>query len=392
MTRKPLLAIVTSHPIQYNAPLFQLLTERNRVTCRVFYTWGKSAMADKFDPGFGKVIEWDLPLLDGYDYEVLENTAKERGSHHFKGIVNPDLIHRIDQFGPDAILVFGWAFQSHLKVLRHYRKKKVILFRGDSTQLDQASSIKKRIRSLFLKWIYRHIDVALYVGKNNRDYYLNAGLKEDQLVYAPHAIDNRRFSEDEEERERQALLIREKIGIEKEAFVFLYAGKLEPVKNLPLLLKAFVLSGLGDKAKLVIVGNGVLESRLKSEYESRPGIVFMDFQNQAQMPVIYRISNLFILCSRSETWGLSVNEAMACSRAVLVSDHCGCAPDLVVNDKNGFLFKSEDVDDLKDKLLLAFNNRSRLEEMGKVSLEHIKGFSFGAVAQKIEETVEKRVL
>jgi hypothetical protein len=104
--KKKRLAIITTHPIQYNAPLFRLLTERNQITIKVFYTWGKTVLQNKFDPGFGKIIEWDIPLLKGYDYEFLENTADDKGSHRFRGIINPDIINRIDDFRPDAILVF----------------------------------------------------------------------------------------------------------------------------------------------------------------------------------------------------------------------------------------------------------------------------------------------
>src|SRR5215217_7645662 len=135
------LAIVTTHPIQYYAPVFKLLTERKRVDVKVFYTWGTSAQ-HKHDPGFGRTIDWDLPLLEDYDYEWLENTSGNPGSHHFKGIINPDIIDRINAYQPGAILVFGWAYSSHLKVLRYFKGKVPVWFRGDSTLLDESNSIK----------------------------------------------------------------------------------------------------------------------------------------------------------------------------------------------------------------------------------------------------------
>jgi len=65
------LAIITTHPIQYYAPIFKLLSERKKIEICVFYTWGKDALKDKFDVGFGKKIEWDIPLLEGYNYNFL---------------------------------------------------------------------------------------------------------------------------------------------------------------------------------------------------------------------------------------------------------------------------------------------------------------------------------
>ena len=175
--KKKRLAIITTHPIQYNAPLFKLLTQRNIITYQGFlYLGQKQLWKINYDPGFGKIIDWDIPLLEGYDYEFLENTADDKGSHHFRGIINPDIIKRIDAFDPDAILVFGWSFVSHLKVLRHYSKNKMVIFRGDSTLLDKSNYLKDRIRLTILKWVYIFIDYALYVGTNNFNYYKKAGL------------------------------------------------------------------------------------------------------------------------------------------------------------------------------------------------------------------------
>jgi hypothetical protein len=87
MAKQKRLAIITTHPIQYYAPLFKQLAQE--VQLKVFYSWGAHSVA-KNDPGFGKTIEWDIPLLDGYQYAFENNVAKDPGSHHFRGIINPD--------------------------------------------------------------------------------------------------------------------------------------------------------------------------------------------------------------------------------------------------------------------------------------------------------------
>src|SRR5258708_31443071 len=112
------LAIITTHPIQYYAPVFKLLHERGNISIKVFYTWGESAL-NKYDPGFDKNITWDIPLLDGYPYEWVQNAATDPGSHHFKGIVNPGLTDQVKAWQPNAILFYGWAYQGHLKTIRY---------------------------------------------------------------------------------------------------------------------------------------------------------------------------------------------------------------------------------------------------------------------------------
>lgn len=383
------LAIITTHPIQYNAPLFQLLALRKNIAIKVFYTWGDTVLKEKYDPGFQKNIEWDIPLLDGYDYTFIENIAADKGSHHFKGIDNPSLIKQIEKWNADALLVYGWSFKSHLKILRHFKGKKKILFRGDSTLIDETVnfSFKKIARKFFLKWVYTKVDTALYSGTANKQYYKNFGLTDKQLTFAPHAIENERFNQEHE------LGWRNKLAISESAIIFLFAGKLETKKNPGLLLDAFI--ELDEPCTyLLIVGSGVLEQKLKQKWQSLPQtlqqrIVFIDFVNQLAMPSLYNACDVFVLPSQGpgETWGLAVNEAMASGRAVLVSNKCGCAADLVIKGKNGFTFQSGNKEDLKKNILLLVSQKNRLIEMGGQSLSIISQWNFEKVAAAIEAAV-----
>ena len=388
------LAIITTHPIQYNAPLFQLLALRKQIELKVFYTWGETVLTEKYDPGFGKVIDWDIPLLTGYEYEFLENTASDKGSHHFNGIVNPGIIPSIKQYNPDAILVYGWSFKSHLKVMRHFKKKLPVLFRGDSTLLDGVGVLQSLKRTVFLRWIYSFVDIALYVGTNNFNYFKKAGLKDAQLVFAPHAIDNNRFECSSEVCKKEAEAFRDKLSIPSTAFVFLFAGKLEPKKDVGLLLKAFTQSKFDKTVHLIIVGNGPLEKELKSSYQAG-NIHFVDFQNQMSMPAIYEMADAYVLPSKGpgETWGLSVNEAMANGKAIIVSDKCGGAIDLVEEGKNGFIFKSGNLEELSNCLKkMQGLDKNSLEIFKWNSKHQIKNFALDRVAEEIEKTVTNHSL
>ncbi|MFT4806094.1 MAG: hypothetical protein ACI9YE_003325, partial [Psychroserpens sp.] len=224
------LAIVSTHPIQYNAPWFALLAAQ-WIDIKVFYTWSEAKEKVK-DRTFGKEIKWDIPLLKGYNYEFVENIAKKPGSHHFYGIDCPTLINQIKEFEPDAILVFGWKFKSHLKVLRVFHGKISVWFRGDSTLLDEQLGFKTFLRRQVLRWIYSHVDKAFYVGSANKAYFLKHGLKESQLIYAPHAIDNGRFGDDSSKNyELQANEWRERLGFKDQDLVVVFAGKFESKKQ-----------------------------------------------------------------------------------------------------------------------------------------------------------------
>ena len=380
---------------------------------KVFYTWGQ-AQGKVHDKDFGIEREWDIDLLSGYDHVFVKNIATAPGSHHYKGIINPSLNSEVASFQPDKIIVYGWKFNSHLKLLRYFKGKVLLYFRGDSTLLDEPAgfSIKKVMRTLLLQWVYRHVDFVLSPGTASDAYFQNAGLSVRQIIRAPHAVDNARFSgtetpDDLSAYEGSAQHWRKELSIPKDAKVFLFAGKLEPKKDPLLLVKAFArLHQQYPNTHLIMVGNGILEEELK-KMTSTPSpplptsgrlnlsppplpsagkltsITFLPFQNQSIMPVVYRLGDAVVLPSKGpdETWGLAINEAMACGRPVIVSDKCGAAADIVKNTENGFVFKAGDESELlscMEKMILG-DTRS----MGAKAFETVQQFSYASFAAAI---------
>lgn len=383
------MAIVTTHPVQYNAPLFALLAKEPLLEVKVFYTWSQVQQGNKFDPGFGKVIEWDIPLLDGYDYSFVQNRSTSPGTHHFKGIVNPTLNSEIESWKPTAVLVYGWAFSSHLKCIRHFHKKKTVLFRGDSTLLDETKGIKTLLRRIFLRWVYNHINYALYVGTNNKKYFATHGLKQDQLLYAPHAIDNNRFADKTGAYAAEAREMRKRFGFTDEDVVILFAGKFEKKKD-PFFIVNLLKKIQHTKLKALFVGNGDLEVGLKNEAANDNRIVFLGFQNQKLMPVICRVADIFMLPSigPGETWGLALNEAMACGRAVAANEKAGGAVDLIDNGVNGLIFTNSNSTEIEKLIEKALADKSVLIEMGKQSQDKIHQFSFERIVKPIVSLAE----
>ena len=382
------LAVITSHPIQYNAPLFKLLAERKIIQLKVFYTWGGTVTENKYDPGFKKNIVWDIPLLEGYEYEFLENVAKDKGSHHFRGIVNPAIIERVKKYEPDAILVFGWSFVSHLKVIKHFKNKIPVYFRGDSTLLDGISLCKNLARTFLLKYIYNNIDKALYAGENNKKYFLKYGLQEKQLIFAPHAIDNNRFANPDDIYRNEALEWKRELGLQDNDFVLIFSGKLEPKKN-PLFFIELLKNCTDDHLKIIVVGNGVLENELKAFALIDKRLLLIGFQNQQKMPIVYRLADVFILPSvgPGETWGLATNEAMASGCAVMLSEKAGGAIDLVKNGENGIIFNPNDIKKSVNFIEELIGNKNKLIRMKEASKHLIANFSFMHIANTIEELV-----
>lgn len=380
------LAIISTHPIQYYAPLFELMAkEKDFFEVKIFYTCSQK-QKNIYDQKFKKIINWDIPLLKGYNYTFVENQSKSPGTHHFMGIKCPSLIQEIKDWEASHLFIIGWNFHAHLKAMIYFKNKIPVWFRGDSHLLDEKPGIKKIMRRVFLKWVYTHIDKAFYVGTNNKNYYTKHGLKENQLIFAPHAIDNQRFSAPGNLLESKALTWRKELKIQDNDFVILFCGKLEPKKNPLLLLEAFIeLQNQGEKhLKLIFVGSGELEMQLKKKAQNNPDVYFLSFQNQTKMPLVYRLANLYCLPSQGpgETWGLAVNEAMACGRPVIVSNKVGCGPDLI-NAETGLIFESNN----RQALTNAIKKVRSKQYNSKIIQKFISEWSY----QKIIRAIKKNL-
>jgi glycosyltransferase involved in cell wall biosynthesis len=383
---KKKMAIIASHPVQYYAPAFHALSCSDLVEVRVFYTWSQTESGMHADSGFGRTITWDIPLLDGYAYEFVPNIANKPGPDHFFGLRNPTLSRIVEEWGPDVILVYGWKSWAHLTILRRFYRTVPILFRGDSTLLDNQSLLRATLRRIALRWVYRHVDTALAVGKNNRDYFMWCGVPADRIVIAPHSVNNDHFFRTDAGYEKRALSWRLELGIEENALVIVFAGKLQSKKDPNLLLSAFIQADIA--AHLVFVGEGELENNLKAAAKDHQRIHFLPFQNQTLMPAVYRLSNLVVVPSRGpgETWGLVLNEAMASSRAVAASTMVGGARDLIVEGVNGWVFESRSLRGLIAVLReAAALDREQLRLMGERGCNIIQDWSTKESAKRIAD-------
>lgn len=376
------LAIVCSHPIQYYAPWFQFLAKQNNLHIKLFYLWD-FGVTKKEDADFKIPIEWDISLVEGYEYEFVPNISKYPGTHHFRGLNNPSLFDRVVSYSPDAVLLFGYNFLTHLSFLWQWRRKKVpLIFRGDSHRLLYNQGPKEMLKRWAITFLFKQFSAFLYAGKSNHDYFLYHGVAQKKLFYAPHAVDNERFFTNNVDLEKKAQLWRKELGIPQEDTVILFAGKFIEKKRPLDLLHAFLKIGIEKKA-LLFVGAGPLYEKLKNESAGHKNVYFSDFQNQSMMPCVYKAADLIVLPSYGlrETWGLCINEAMCLARAVIVSSHVGCARDLVTPYHNGLIFKAGDVEDLARCLQEALNDKARLKEWGKMGQQIIENYNYEVMTE-----------
>jgi glycosyltransferase involved in cell wall biosynthesis len=384
------LAIITSHPIQYHAPWFRLLSEETLISSKVFYLWD-AGVNRTLDPGFRQAIQWDIPLLAGYDSEFVPNISKKPGTSHFGGLRNPSLLESVKAYVPDAVLMMGYNYASLMHFIWHWQKRDTpLLFRGDSHRLVNKKSVKEWARRKFISSIYQSFAGFLYVGKANYEYFRYHGIQEDRLFFAPHAVDNDRFFA-QHEVSQQAALWKEELRIPKEHAVILFAGKFEAKKRPLDLLEAFLKADI-ENVILLFVGSGPMEQLMRTASKNHPNVRFASFQNQSLMPRTYAIADLFVLPSYgpAETWGLAINEAMCMSCPVIASTHVGCAQDLIHPGENGLIFPAGDIDAFTETLREAFSDMDRLKTWGEKSRRIIEDYSYAQTTRGLINALTQR--
>jgi glycosyltransferase involved in cell wall biosynthesis len=337
------IAILVSHPIQYYAPLFRQLAED--VDLMVFFAHRPTAKEQA--AGFGTSFDWDVDLTDGFPHIFLENGARRPGSDHFAGCDTPEIGQRLLEGRFEGLLTMGWHLKSYVQGLFAAKRLGLpVMVRGDS-HLDTPRSLQKRWgKAIIYPAFLRLFDAALYVGARNYAYYIHYKYPKNRLFFSPHCVDIERFVAHATLDARKSLRV--ELGIADDAFVVLFAGKFQPLKRpLDILRAAAKCRADGCTVEVAMAGGGELENQIVGE-SRRLGVPLhrLGFRNQTQMPAAYAAADCLVLSSESETWGLVVNEALACGRPVIVSDACGCAPDLAADGLVGRVFPIGDVEAL----------------------------------------------
>lgn len=379
------IAFVTSHPIQYQIPVFRELARRQEVELEVLF----AHLPDEKEQGdgFGVDFTWDIPLLEGYPYRILNNVARVPSVTRFSGCDTPEIAQLIGDGGFDAVIVNGWVVKTCLQALRACRRSGTpCLVRGEANHLRPRPWWKKILQ----KSLVRRFSAHLYIGEANRQFYESYGVRPGQLFPARYCVENDRFTQaalDEELRHST----RKRYGIPNERVCFLFSGKFEPKKHPMELVRAFGDAvQRGTKSFLLMLGDGPLRKNCEQlARQSDLPIHFAGFVNQSKMPAAYSAGDCLILPSdHGETWGLVVNEMMSCARPAITSDQVGCSQDLIIDGETGFTFPFGDWRKLSDLIATCSDHPNQLDEMGKRASKCIQSYSPRAAAEGILQAVE----
>lgn len=311
------IGILASHPVQYHSPIYRYLARKAPGQIHVFFG-SRTGARPSLDKGFGRVVQWDIPLLNGYDFTFLHTSGRDPGPglHYFNGFWK-----EFRRNGCDTLIIWNtYASRAFMRYLLEARHANVpVIYRGDTYQSPDGSSLRDLAKTIYLKSAFRMVDHFLAIGSWSRQFYLHLGIPSHRITLAPYAIDNDYFFESSAKARLQRQSVREKLGISPEAMVFNLTGKYHrPKRPLDLVNAAALCTDI--PIHLLLVGEGELRRILESEIHrlNLRNVTMTGFVNQSKLPTYYVASDVAVISSTHNPWITVVNEAMCCGLPLLL--------------------------------------------------------------------------
>jgi len=349
-----------------------------------------------------EVLNMDFKILylaeteGNREWRIDKNEIKFAFDVMFKGKIDNispikmaiETCRKLNLYDPKIVIIGGYSYLAYwAAVIWAKKNKRKVIAIIESHYLD-----KPRIK--FKEWVKRlfvsNCDAALVDGSRHRDYVISLGLTPEKIFIkgGTGPVDVDFYQREVAKYKDKKTTICDKFDIKTRNF--LYIGRFSPEKNIIFLLSAYKkLKDEGINWGLILVGNGPQREEI-NEFIRKNNIkdVFMPgFKQKEEIPEYLAISDVFILPSISEPWGLVVNEAMAAGLPVLVSKKCGCYPDLIKEGVNGFSFDPDNENELHSLMKNVVMGKYDLESMCKVSLDIIKEYTPERAAKVIVDTI-----
>ena len=367
------LGIVASHPVQYQVPWYRALAAEPDVDLTVYY--GLIPTPAQQGVGFGVEFAWDVPLLDGYRWTALDNSARSPSLAGFFTSRTPTVGRVLARDRPAAVVVSGWQSLALDQAARACGRLGIpCLVRGESSALRRrpwwARALHRRLLTRF--------DACLAIGRANRRFYRENGVPPERIFLAPYFVDAPRFLAQAARLAPRRDAIRGEWGVSRGEVCFLFVGKLIPKKRIADLLTAVAIARRSrPEARVLVAGEGPgMERARRLADELDVPATFAGFLNQSEISRAYVAADCLVLPSDyGETWGLVVNEAMIHGLPAIVSDRVGCGPDLVEDGVTGRVFPFGDAAALARAIVELVERPQRRREMGDRARSRVAEYS-----------------
>ena len=373
------LVILTEIISPYRIPLFNVLATHADVDLHVIF------LAET-DPG---LRQWQIYKEEiRFSYQILPSWRKRIGKYNV--LLNRGVNRALAAAAPDVILCGGYSYVASWQSLIWARSHQIPFFLWSESNLQDQRRGLALVEFLKAEFL-RKCTGFVVPGRAAQDYLCAAKkIREDIIFTAPNAVDNDLFAAASAAARRDEAKWRREFHLPERYFLFV--GRLVREKGVFELLSAYAKleESMRRQVGLVFVGDGSSRQRLQEQaFTISPGVIrFAGFAQREQLAAYYALAEMLILPTYTDTWGLVVNEAMACSLPVILSSAAGCAVDLIREDWNGLLVPPKDVPSLTHAMRSIASQPDLRATMGSNSAQHISRYSPKVWASGIASMVE----
>jgi len=318
-----------------------------------------------------------------FSYEVLPSARFRAGRASL--LLNWKLRSSLKKFAPEVIICGGYNYIASWEALWWARSHDAeLILWAESNHYDARSGLEwvESLKAYFLS----RCDRFVVPGRAAAQYLESLGSAAASISIAPNAVDNdwfRKQAEKARASDFQASEFRRRLALP--ARFLLYVGRLVPEKGVFDLLEAYAELDPETRSTvgLAFAGDGPSKSELEWRAQDiSPGAIsFPGFLHREDLACMYALAEALILPTHSDTWGLVVNEAMACGLPVVVTSVAGCAIDLVNDGWNGYIVPLRDPEELRAAMGSLLQDSELRQKMSARSRERIRNYSPEACAQ-----------
>lgn len=349
---KTRLAILTEIIAPYRIPVFNALASRADVDLHVIFL-------TETDP---RLRQWKVYRDEiQFSHEVLASRRVRLGSANV--LLSRGMRGALERTAPQIILGGGYNYPATWQALRWARKKGIPFLLWSESNAVDARGKRWWVERAKTKFIHA-CQGYVVPGSSAAAYLGEFGAPRERIFLAPNAVDVDRFSRLAGEARTQSDP-RSRLGLPVR--YVLYVGRLVRAKGIFDLLAAYAKlpQETRQKVGLVFAGDGEERERLlqASKAIDSGKVIFPGFLQRDDLPALYALAEALVLPTHSDTWGLVVNEALACGLPVIVTDVAGCAADLVRDGENGFVIPPRDSQALCEALQRHLGDSAGLNEM-----------------------------
>lgn len=338
-----------------------------------------------------KERKWSSPDLLNLNHDFLPGITIEIGPIIFT--INLKIIKLLLKRKYDVVILSGISDITSMMAACLCKIKRVkVLVYSEGTE-DGQSTLGKLLGPWESFWLKR-MDGMILPGSSSKQFYKNRGIKDERIFIAPDAVDNEHYISEMDKLANAKAAIKKYYGIEG-SVTLLFVGQLIRRKGVDTLIQAYYRAKAErSDLRLMIVGDGPEKGTLEKYCEEQEirDVHFLGWIDEEKKSQAYIVADVFVLPTRSDVWGLVINEAMCFKLPIIASTKAGASQDLVIDGVNGYRVPPDNVAMLKEAILKTIVNRDRVLNMGQESFRRVTQFhSIGAEADGFISAINESV-